>query len=56
MAFSCQDYDIPRLAMVDHIGDRFFPVTDLHIFSVSLGDAGLDIVDDILRFLKSGIV
>ena len=42
--------------MMDCIGNRFFAVTDLDIFSIRLTDADLNIVNDILWLFKSRVI
>ena len=54
--FSRQYDDIAGFSMFNGISDGFLAVADLYIFSVRLRHTGLDIVDNILRFLEPGIV
>ena len=54
--FSRQYDDIAGLSVFDGISDGFLAVADLHIFSIRLRHTGLDIIDNILRLLKPGII
>ena len=56
MSFTCKHNDIPRLPVVNGIGDGFFPVTDFNIIPLGLIDAGFNILYNILGFLKPRII
>lgn len=56
MSFTCKHNDIPRLPIVNGIGDGFFPVTDLNIVPRGLINAGFNIFYNILGFLKPRII
>lgn len=56
VALPGQDDDVAGPAVLNHVADGFFPVNDFHIFSTGLGNTGLDIVDDGLGFLETGII
>ena len=42
--------------MMDRVGNGLFSVNDLHLFSVGLADSDLNIIDNILWFLKAWII
>ena len=56
MSLACQHDNISGFSVFDSLSDGFLTIADLYIISFRFCHTCLVIVDNILRFLKTGIV